>query len=103
MCILHIYIPSRHSTVSTPVPTTMPRSQPRQRPAARQRPTASTRAWWPWLVALLAVVNAAACISGRYPNSGPLLLPVAGVGVLDGVGSEVMDLVEDGQDRKSVV
>ncbi|MEZ5178478.1 MAG: putative cytokinetic ring protein SteA [Acidimicrobiales bacterium] len=42
------------------------------------------------------VVNAAACISGRYPNSGPLLLPMAGVSVLDGVGSEVMDLVADG-------
>lgn len=43
-----------------------------------------------------AVVNAASCISGRYPNSGPLLLPMAGVSVLDGVGSEVMDLVADG-------
>ena len=47
---------------------------------------------------IVAVVNAAACISGRYPNSGPLLLPVAGVDVLDGVGSEIMDLVEDGQE-----
>ncbi len=46
---------------------------------------------------IVAVVNADACISGRYPNSGPLLLPVAGVAVLDGVGSEVMDQVVDGQ------
>lgn len=46
---------------------------------------------------IVAVVNAAACISGRYPNSGPLLLPVAGVTVLDGVGAEVMDQVADGQ------
>lgn len=46
---------------------------------------------------IVAVVNAAACISGRYPNSGPLLLPVAGVTVLDGVGSEVMEQVTDGQ------
>lgn len=43
-----------------------------------------------------AVVNAAASISGRYPNPGPLLLPAAGVPVLDGVGSEVMDAVADG-------
>lgn len=35
-----------------------PRSQPRQRPAARQRLAASSRAWWPWLVALLAVASA---------------------------------------------
>jgi uncharacterized membrane-anchored protein len=43
-----------------------------------------------------AVVNAAACISGRYPNSGPLLLPAAGVAVLDGVGPEVMTDIADG-------
>jgi uncharacterized membrane-anchored protein len=46
---------------------------------------------------IAAVVNAAACISGRYPNSGPLLLPMAGVAVLDGVGPEVMDQIADGQ------
>ena len=43
-----------------------------------------------------AVVNADRCISGRYPNVGPLLLPAAGVMVLDGVGSEVMDGLADG-------
>lgn len=43
-----------------------------------------------------AVVNAAACISGRYPNVGPLLLPAAGVPVVDSVGPEVMDLIVDG-------
>ncbi|WP_426572909.1 putative cytokinetic ring protein SteA [Aquihabitans sp. McL0605] len=43
-----------------------------------------------------AIVNASDCISGRYPNPGPLLLPAAGVCVLDGVGPEVMDLIEDG-------
>lgn len=43
-----------------------------------------------------AVINASACISGRYPNVGPLLLPAAGVPVVDGVGSEVMDLIADG-------
>lgn len=43
-----------------------------------------------------AVVNAAACISGRYPNVGPLLLPAAGVPVVDSVGPEIMDLIVDG-------
>ncbi|NLD78338.1 MAG: hypothetical protein GX643_16920 [Acidimicrobiales bacterium] len=43
-----------------------------------------------------AVVNASACISGRYPNVGPLLLPAAGVPVVDEVGSEIMDLIADG-------
>lgn len=42
------------------------------------------------------VVNASACISGRYPNPGPVLLAAAGVPVLDGVGSAVMDDVLDG-------
>jgi uncharacterized membrane-anchored protein len=46
---------------------------------------------------IVAVVNASACISGRYPNSGPLLLPVAGVTVLDGVGPELLDQLVDGQ------
>lgn len=45
---------------------------------------------------VIAVVNAASSISGRYPNAGPLLLPVAGVAILDGVGRSVLDTVEDG-------
>ncbi len=45
---------------------------------------------------VVAVVNASACISGRYPNPGPLLLPAAGVAVVDGVGADVMDDVVDG-------
>ncbi|MBK6858359.1 MAG: hypothetical protein IPG97_17875 [Microthrixaceae bacterium] len=43
-----------------------------------------------------AVVNASASISGRYPNVGPLLLPAAGIPMIDHVGSEVMDQVADG-------
>lgn len=42
------------------------------------------------------VVNAAPCISGRYPNVGPLLLPAAGIPVIDEVGSEVMERIADG-------
>lgn len=44
-----------------------------------------------------AVVNAAASVSGRYPNRGPLLLADARVPIIDGVGSEVLDQIEDGQ------
>lgn len=43
-----------------------------------------------------AVVNARSSMSGRYPNPGPLRLCNAGVYVLDGVGSQVLDLVQDG-------
>ncbi|MDP9020124.1 MAG: putative cytokinetic ring protein SteA [Actinomycetota bacterium] len=45
-----------------------------------------------------AVVNAAPSISGRYPNVGPLLIAAAGIPLLDGVGSEVMTAVGDGDD-----
>ena len=43
-----------------------------------------------------AVVNAGASISGRYPNVGPLLVAAAGIPLLDGVGSEVMTAVREG-------
>jgi uncharacterized membrane-anchored protein len=41
-----------------------------------------------------AVVNASACITGRYPNLGPTLLVEAGVPLLDQAGSAVMELRE---------
>jgi uncharacterized membrane-anchored protein len=43
------------------------------------------------------VVNAALSITGRYPNHGPLLLAQAGIPILDGVGTEVLDRVYEGQ------
>ncbi len=43
------------------------------------------------------VVNAAASISGAYPNVGPLLLTRAGVVLVDGVGPEAFDLVKEGE------
>jgi uncharacterized membrane-anchored protein len=43
-----------------------------------------------------AVVNAAPSISGRYPNVGPLLLAAAGIPLVDGVGSDVLDAVHEG-------
>jgi uncharacterized membrane-anchored protein len=44
-----------------------------------------------------AVINAAPSISGRYPNVGPLLVAAAGIPLVDGVGSDVMDAVREGQ------
>ncbi|HWH35348.1 MAG TPA: putative cytokinetic ring protein SteA [Acidimicrobiales bacterium] len=43
-----------------------------------------------------AVINAAASISGRYPNVGPLLLAAAGIPLVDNVGSDVIDALTDG-------
>ncbi|HEX4491773.1 MAG TPA: putative cytokinetic ring protein SteA [Acidimicrobiia bacterium] len=45
---------------------------------------------------VVAVVNAAESISGRYPNSGPSRIVAAGVPLLDEVGPGVMDAVHDG-------
>ena len=42
-----------------------------------------------------AVVNAAASISGRYPNLGPQILVEAGIPLLDAAGHDVME-IEDG-------
>ncbi len=46
---------------------------------------------------VVAVVNAAPSISGRYPNGGPIRLVQSGIVVLDDVGSEVLDLVREGE------
>src|SRR5205807_8652764 len=43
-----------------------------------------------------AVVNAAASISGRYPNLGPLILVEAGVVLIDNVGSLLLGKVHEG-------
>jgi uncharacterized membrane-anchored protein len=44
----------------------------------------------------VAVVNASAFISGRYPNLGPELLVKSGVALLDNVGPDVFSKVSDG-------
>ena len=44
-----------------------------------------------------AVVNAAASISGRYPNVGPLLIAAAGIPLVDNVGPDVMHAVREGE------
>ena len=45
---------------------------------------------------VVAVVNAAPFISGRYPNLGPSLLAGSGVVMLDDVGTQVLGAVSDG-------
>jgi uncharacterized membrane-anchored protein len=42
------------------------------------------------------VVNAAPSISGSYPNLGPLLLVRSGVRLIDAVGEEIFERVNDG-------
>lgn len=43
-----------------------------------------------------AVINAAPSISGRYPNLGPEILVAAGIPLVDGLGTDVMDQVDKG-------
>lgn len=45
---------------------------------------------------VVAVLNATAMISGRYPNLGPQVLAEAGVPMVDQLGPEVFSLVRDG-------
>src|SRR5262245_3918563 len=44
-----------------------------------------------------AVINAAASVTGRYPNLGPLLLVAAGIPLVDDVGSNVLDVLVEGE------
>ena len=46
---------------------------------------------------VVAVVNASASISGRYPNGGPLRLVRAGILLVDAVGKDVMAAIVDGR------
>jgi uncharacterized membrane-anchored protein len=45
---------------------------------------------------VVAVVNCAESISGRYPNGGPIRVVGAGITLLDDVGADVMDRVREG-------
>ena len=42
----------------------------------------------------LAVINASASLSGRYPNVGPLALTEAGIPLIDAAGPDVMEIAE---------
>ena len=44
-----------------------------------------------------AVVNAAPCLTGRYPNRGPGILLDANIPVLDGIGEDAFNAIADGQ------
>ena len=46
---------------------------------------------------VVAVVNAAPSMTGRYPNLGPQLLVEAGIPLIDDVGTDVFDKVRDGR------
>jgi uncharacterized membrane-anchored protein len=46
----------------------------------------------------VAVINAAASISGRYPNLGPEILVDAGIPLIDNVGKDVMHDLHEGQE-----
>ncbi|WP_137121006.1 putative cytokinetic ring protein SteA [Segeticoccus rhizosphaerae] len=48
----------------------------------------------------VAVINAAASTSGRYPNLGPEILVEGGVILIDRVGDEVMSVVREGQNGR---
>ncbi|WP_426244763.1 putative cytokinetic ring protein SteA [Nocardioides sp. LHG3406-4] len=45
---------------------------------------------------VVAVINAAPMISGRYPNLGPDVLAKAGVAMLDGIGAPGLSAIRDG-------
>jgi len=44
-----------------------------------------------------AVINASRSMTGRYPNLGPLLIAAAGIPLLDDVGSNVLDILVEGE------
>ena len=44
-----------------------------------------------------AVINASPSFSGRYPNTGPLVVVAAGIPVVDAVGVAVMERLRDGE------
>ncbi len=45
---------------------------------------------------VVAVINCAQSISGRYPNGGPIRIVQAGITLVDDVGVELMDAVQEG-------
>ena len=44
-----------------------------------------------------AVINASRSMTGRYPNLGPLLIAAAGIPLVDDVGSQVLDVLVEGE------
>jgi len=48
------------------------------------------------------VINAAASVSGRYPNQGPIRVVKAGIVLVDRAGSDLLDHVTDGETLRIV-
>lgn len=44
-----------------------------------------------------AVINVAESMTGRYPNSGPLIITEAGIPLIDGADAKLFDRVKEGQ------
>ena len=44
----------------------------------------------------LAVINAACSITGKYPNLGPLTIIASGINIVDEVGGQIFELVQEG-------
>jgi uncharacterized membrane-anchored protein len=49
-----------------------------------------------------AVVNAAVSFTGRYPHIGPLLIAEAGIPLIDDVGSDLLDVLVEGEELRLV-
>jgi uncharacterized membrane-anchored protein len=49
-----------------------------------------------------AVINASTSFTGRYPHMGPLLIAEAGIPLIDDIGSEVLDLLAEGEELRVV-
>jgi uncharacterized membrane-anchored protein len=49
-----------------------------------------------------AVVNASASFTGRYPHVGPLMIAEAGIPLIDDVGSDLLDAVNEGEELRVV-
>jgi uncharacterized membrane-anchored protein len=47
-----------------------------------------------------AVVNASSSFTGRYPHVGPLLIAEAGIPLIDDVGSDILELVAEGEELR---
>ena len=49
-----------------------------------------------------AVINASTSFTGRYPHVGPLLITEAGIPLIDDVGPQIIDVVEEGEELRLV-
>src|SRR5438105_248159 len=49
-----------------------------------------------------AVINASTSFTGRSPHVGPLLIAEAGIPLIDDVGPEIIDLVDEGEELRLV-